>query len=145
MTKTAKILESIRKKHGGLLRPQDVVEYARPTDSPLHDQFEWDDSKAADEYRLWQARQLIRVTVTVLPNTVTPIRTYVSLTPDRSAGGGYRRIADVVKKPDLYEQALADALKDLERIQQKYKQLAELGPVFEAVKKVRKPKLNAAG
>jgi hypothetical protein len=44
----------------GKLSPIAVIEAAREPDSPLHGYFEWDDSKAAEQYRLDQARCLIR-------------------------------------------------------------------------------------
>ncbi|HUD75319.1 MAG TPA: hypothetical protein VMQ76_09630, partial [Terracidiphilus sp.] len=56
-------LRAIADKNGGLLLPEKVVEAARPVSSPLHSWFEWNDNKAAENYRIWQARQLIRVTV----------------------------------------------------------------------------------
>lgn len=61
-------LEAIRLSKDGVLRPEDVVREARREDHPLHGEFEWDDSKAAESYRIDQARTLIRsvrVTVTV--------------------------------------------------------------------------------
>jgi len=45
---------------GGVLYPADVVEAARNPNSAMHSQFEWDDSEAAEAYRLQQARALIR-------------------------------------------------------------------------------------
>lgn len=53
-------LEKIANKNAGDLRPEAVVEAARTKRSPLHEFFEWDDSAAAHEYRLTQARHLIR-------------------------------------------------------------------------------------
>lgn len=53
-------LEKIANKNAGDLRPEAVVEAARTKRSPLHEFFEWDDSTAAHEYRLDQARHLIR-------------------------------------------------------------------------------------
>ena len=41
------------------LHAEDVVAAARDPLSPLHSKFQWDDSKAAHRYRLWQARQII--------------------------------------------------------------------------------------
>jgi len=54
-------LERIRKEKGGYLRTADVVEEAEAKSNPLHDCFEWDDSSAGHQYRMQQARQLIRV------------------------------------------------------------------------------------
>ena len=44
----------------GAVRASEVVERARNVKNPLHDQFEWDDTKAGHSYRLIQARTLIR-------------------------------------------------------------------------------------
>lgn len=45
----------------GSITPDEVVEEARPVSSPMHRWFEWDDTRAAVEYRRGQAAQLIRV------------------------------------------------------------------------------------
>lgn len=39
--------------------PEQVVEHARPKDSPIHQDFDWDKSVAAKKWNLHQARQLI--------------------------------------------------------------------------------------
>jgi ribosomal protein L12E/L44/L45/RPP1/RPP2 len=44
----------------GHLEPAALVKDAREAGSPLHDDFEWDNTKAAEGYRLDQARSLIR-------------------------------------------------------------------------------------
>lgn len=54
-----KALADIAAKHRGILRPSDVVNAARDPEHVLHGIFEWDDSKAAREHRLWQAREII--------------------------------------------------------------------------------------
>lgn len=54
-------LEHIADAHGGVIRPSDIVREAAALASPLHGEFEWDDSKAAYGYRLTRARQLISV------------------------------------------------------------------------------------
>ena len=53
-------LKEIAKRDGGLLRPQAVVDAARPVSSPLHGAFCWNNTEAAQKYRLLQAQQLIR-------------------------------------------------------------------------------------
>lgn len=47
------------KKDVGEITPRAVVDDASSPKSPLHPCFEWDDDKAADAHRLWQARKLI--------------------------------------------------------------------------------------
>lgn len=62
MKRRTVIAEELRRLEldNGRLLAEDVVLAASSPDSPLHDQFEWDDSKAAAAHRLDQARELIR-------------------------------------------------------------------------------------
>jgi hypothetical protein len=45
-------LNQIAATHGGELREEDVVEFAKNPETALHDYFTWDDKKAAAKYRL---------------------------------------------------------------------------------------------
>lgn len=54
----ARLLELQRR---GRLTPSIVLKDARDKKSPLHSWFEWSDSKAAEAYRLQQARYLIKL------------------------------------------------------------------------------------
>jgi hypothetical protein len=57
-------IEKIIKKYGSC-KPEDVVEVARDENNPLHNVFDWDDTSAANKYRLHIARILIgSITVT---------------------------------------------------------------------------------
>jgi len=134
------VLKRIAKRAGGILQPEQVVEAARPEDSPLHSSFTWDDTEAAQNYRIWQARVLIRTTVKYIDvaGTQTPVRVFVSLTPDREQeSGGYRTTVSVLSDRELRAQMMADALDELRRFELKYSQLKELAEVFAASKKVR--------
>lgn len=53
-------LEKIRGRNAGLLTPNDVVADAKSETSPLHSFFTWDDTEASHQFRLDQARSLIR-------------------------------------------------------------------------------------
>lgn len=56
----------------GRLTPEIVVDSARHEESPLHDEFDWDDGVAAHQWRIEQARRLIRsVKVSVVTETTT--------------------------------------------------------------------------
>ena len=136
-----KELEAIRKKRRGILKAEDVVEAATDPDSPLHDQFTWDDTKAAKEYRLWQARELIRVVVQVLPNTEKSTRVFVSLMDDRqSDGGGYRTMIDVLRTPIHRAKLLEQAKAEADAYRQKYQLLEELAEIFAAMDRTFKKK-----
>lgn len=128
----ADVLKRIADDNDGVLMPEDVVEAARPPHHPLHDKFEWDDGEAAHQYRLEQARRLIRVTVTMLPAMKghRVVRSFTSLTPDREKGGGYRETVVVLSNPDMRKQMLADAMDELRAFRRKYAVLTELAGVF---------------
>ena len=129
-------LERIQAKHNGFLRPQDVVDAARSSKSPLHEYFEWNDSEAAQRYRLAQARALIRVAVVVEPTTAESVRAFVSLSSDRNAAGGYRALAQVLSDEVMKETLLADALRDLTAFQRKYdalKAVTRLNRLFASI------------
>ncbi len=133
-------LEKIRVKHGGILYPDEVVKAARKQSSPLHSCFTWNNDKAAGEYRLWQARELIQVHCTILEGSDKPVRAYVSLRQDRyKKGGGYRGLKDVLSAKETRALLLAEALADANRWREKYEYLKELSGVFAALDKV-KPK-----
>lgn len=59
----------------GTLTAETVLDDARDPQSPLHAHFEWDDSKAAEAFRLDQARKLIRSVRLVITNNETQVRT----------------------------------------------------------------------
>lgn len=129
----------IAAKYGGIVKPEIVVQEAADEDSPLHDCFCWDDTEAAHKYRVWQARQLLRVTVTIIPQSSEPQRVFVSLTNDRhNDDGGYRVLATVLSDEDRRKQLLEDALKELQVFEEKYKGLKELAQVFAAVHKLER-------
>ncbi len=140
-TKVISELKRIAQKNHGLLQPETVVDEARPTTSPLHPQFEWDDSTAAQQHRLWQARQLISVCVETVEGMKDQVPVFVSLTPDRlRKGGGYRLTMDVLSSKEAKEQMLSDAHAELECFQRKYQRLRELAMVFKAIRSIRKKK-----
>lgn len=141
-------LETIRQQNGGILKADAVVEFARDPETALHSRFCWDDTEAAHQYRLEQARKIIRVTVTILPKANKEYRAFVSLMEDRKeTGGGYRATVDVLSDADKRARLIAQALAELNRIREQYQHLTELAPVFDAIevatvkmKKAKHPK-----
>jgi hypothetical protein len=130
------VLIEIARRHSGILKPEVVVSVAREPSSVLHSYFEWNNSKAADAYRLEQARQLIRVNVTVIGENPDTRNIYVSLSTDRISGGGYRVLADVLKDDDLRRVLLSDSVREMEHFIKKYNNLKELSRVIDTMKNV---------
>jgi len=138
--KTAVILRKLAHANGGLLTPEAVVEFARPKTSPLHKRFMWDDSEAAHQYRLWQARQMISVTIRYvdIKGKKTPTRVFVSLSPDRDKRhGGYREMVEVLSDASMRRQMLQDASNEMSLFEMKYQSLDELSDIFKASKQFR--------
>ena len=135
-------LKKLCKKHGGILKPETVVNAARSVASPLHKYFTWLDIDAAEQYRIWEARQLLRVTVIFLPNEngeYVRVRAFQSLTPDRDEeGGGYRTTVSVLSNDQQRKQMIDDALAEMQCFQQKYNGIIELCEVFDAMSKAER-------
>lgn len=118
-------LERIDREFGDI-RPSTVIAEAKPKKSPLHPVFQWDDSKAAEQYRLWQARSMVRSICIKVSDDTEPMQAFYHVTiEDEGAEGAYRSAAVVVSDPDLFGSALAGlrsklamssrAVEDLER------------------------------
>lgn len=130
----AELMTIQRSSKDGLLHAAKVVAWAKThRASALHRQFEWNNSKAATEFRLWQARRLIQLNIVTEDGTPQ----MVSLSFDRPRGGGYREVGDVVSDKKLSEIMLADALSELQRIRAKYQHVRELTNVWTEVERVR--------
>lgn len=133
-------LERIRLAHRGRLKPEDVLKSATPKSSPIHAYFNWDDTKAAHKHRLEQARELIRVSVRVLPNSEggeTKVSRYYSLRADRAEKTGYREIGEIMSNAKLRATMLKESLEDLRAWETRHRRLEELEPIRQAAKTVR--------
>lgn len=119
----------------GLVYPREAVEWARRhKKSALHAQLLWDDTQAAEEYRVWQVRSLIAIHIVDAEGD----RRLVSLSIDRVKDGGYRAIEDLAENVDFRQVMLNDALEELDRLQRKYSRLKELDRVWEAAEMARR-------
>lgn len=117
-------LSAIATANGGRLTPVAVVDSARDPSHPLHVHFEWDDAKAAESFRLEQAREIIRV-VRVEDDEREPPRAFLSVSEGR-AGTSYRTLGDVMDSAELQNIVLAQAERDLVAFQRRYAQLVDV-------------------
>lgn len=130
-------MEKLRKKHDGITAGI-VVEDARPKDSLLHGAFEWRDRIAAEEYRLEQARRLIRSVVVQATNNASPEQTLSSrvrafVVVNRDGEDSYTSISVALNDPALRQQVLARAKGELEAWRTRYKDLTEFAEIFSVV------------
>lgn len=118
----------------GMWHADRIVEWAQDNPkSALHSQFDWNDAHAANEFRLEQARRLIRIHVV----TEAGEPKLVSLSYDRPRGGGYRSVEEVARSSDLSQILLRDALGDLRRVRERYKRMKQLTDVWAAIDKAQ--------
>jgi hypothetical protein len=127
-------LDLLRKQCKGELTPADVVQDAKHNNSPLHSYFEWSDGAAAEQYRLQQARGLIRAVVAVYQNDgqskQVTTRAYVHV-PERGASH-YRSMPDAMAVKSTREAVLRQAWTELQQWRRRYKDLQEFAELFAA-------------
>lgn len=148
-------IEQLRVK--GRLTPSAIVEDARSPKSPLHRCFQWDDSKAAEKWRLQQARLIVShlVIKVKIGRRVKPAttRAFVSIQrPEplpkkgaqstakapREQNREYVTVRAALKDETMRTQVLRAALREIESWRTKYRDLKELTRVFAAMDEVER-------
>jgi hypothetical protein len=120
----------------GLVKPENVLKRAESATSPLHGFFTWDDEKAAEEWRIMQARYLIRsFKVEIEPLVIVPA--FVSLGTDRTNGGGYRWTGEVLPQVDLKKNLMLTVLSDMENLLRKLEDMPEMKPLMQMIVSLR--------
>jgi anion-transporting ArsA/GET3 family ATPase len=105
---------------------QQILDYARNPNSELHKCFEWDDTVAAEKYRLQQARNVVCHLVHVDEKKEEPqkIRLIQKVTE------GYMPVQMIVRNPLEYEKLLERARAELRAFKQRYHTLVELEEIL---------------
>lgn len=105
-------LQHIHDAHGKLT-PRIVLEEARDPESPLHGRFEWDDTVAAEKYRLEQAHELITMVRVVYRDAKDKPQSVRAFHAVPSTAGGFEYVsADEVARDAV---VTAIVLRDMER------------------------------
>lgn len=125
------VLDSLADRNGHV-EPRAVLDASRDANAPLHDVFDWDDSVAAENWRLYQARQLIINIVTVETNDQEEreqTRTFVSA-PQKNA---YVTLQAALNDDEMRVHLLEQARRDAKIFLSKYRNLQELAKVTETM------------
>lgn len=106
-----------------------ILEKARDAGTELHKCFDWDDTSAAEKYRLYQARQVVHhlVVKTVSDEHEKPS---VRLFHKAENTSGYKPITVVVRDQTEYEKLLERAMAELRAFKEKYHSLSELEEIL---------------
>lgn len=110
----AEVLTRILERDG-CVRVSVLLEESRDPSSPLHNEFEWDDSKAAEEYRKNQARRIIRVTrLSGEQERLVHVPVIANIDRERQGREGYYKTpTQVASNLDEFERAYNSARRQL--------------------------------
>lgn len=132
-------LDEIYQKHG-MVNQGLLVDYARPTSSPLHDYFEWNDKIAGEKYRETQALQMIMASkFVVLLNVSAATPPLVAEGPSvrkllpALKGEGFKMRYEVLEQKDTRAAFVALKRKQLETWCRETSDINELRDLREAI------------
>jgi hypothetical protein len=110
---------------------EELLDSAKPKDSPIHHLFEWDDKVAANEHRLHTARVLIRSIVVRVEGNELPA--FCNITISDEGPRRYMATTEAVKIPSIWDQVLRRALKEAADWSLRYEKLHQLNPIREQI------------
>lgn len=113
--------------------PQNVLDLARNENSELHKCFEWDDSKAAESYRLQQARNVIQHLVIKFDEPTPEKSVAIRVYQISSVKNTYQPREFFIKHVDEYQKLLERAKAELQAFKNRYESIAELEDVINAI------------
>ena len=117
----------------GEFTPMEVLEKAKDETTELHKCFEWNDSIAAEKYRLEQAKNIIRMLVYEKETKEQAVVRYYAKTETKHV---YKPTKQFLVQEDEYQGLLRRALAELESFKNKYHTLTELEGIFEAMEMI---------
>ena len=108
----------------------------------MHDCYEWDDSKAAEKWRLQQSRQIMSCLTVVYEQvdsdqeTVKSIEVRAFQNTSEEREGRFLHVQDVMETPEYREIVLRKAFGELAAFRRKYSDLSELSKIISAIDSV---------
>lgn len=127
-----KMCEEIESKVG--LTARSLLDANREEGTLLHDEFEWDNEIAAEEYRLQQARHIINcLCIKTESKKEQPVRAFFKISDAES----YENINVIISSEDKYGRLLETAMRELIAFETKYNSLTELSPVFKGIDNIK--------
>lgn len=127
-------VDSLKALYGKELTAEIVVEDARDPASPIHSFFEWDDTVAAEQYRLHQARGLIRAVVGRYAGPEGQekrIRAFVHVPAPPNPH--YRPVEQAMSEAETRDLVLQRAWRELQEWRQRYADLKEFSELIQAI------------
>lgn len=99
------------------LTPDKIVNSAKSKSSPLHKHFEWDDTEAAKEFRLHQARDMVShiVEIVIIDGEEIDQRSFFSVKNEKGTNE-YVTIDVAIRTENYKEQLLTQMIKIMENL-----------------------------
>ena len=99
----------------GAITPENIVDAARPKSAILHPAFEWDDNRAAEQYRLQQARNVINnVEVKIISDSEERTLSVYEIVTVKDDGRQYKHIETfTINDIEQIKNATIESLKQL--------------------------------
>lgn len=121
----------------------DILNMARNSETETHKLIEWNDTVAAEKYRLKQVTNILHDLHIVKiglneekkeERLKVPVRMFYHLNGE----SGYRSSPAIFQDESLHHKLLMTAMSELHAFSKKYATLSELKPVFEAIQNLDK-------
>jgi len=126
-------LERLRVEKG-LLTPEVVVDAATDATSPLHAAFEWDDTAAAHQYRISQARRLI-TSIRIVNSPASPsVVAYVSVKTSENPRS-YIPTVEALSNEDIRARLMDELDQFIRTLKSRYSGFEEAMRVIDIMKK----------
>ena len=127
-----KVCEELE-SNGGLTAKR-LVEASKPKSAPLHNEFEWNNTKAAELYREQQGRNIIN-SIEIVVEEKPAVRAFFNINVNESRS--YEHIDTIVQDEDKTQALLDMALAELEAFRNKYDSIREyIGVVMDDIDNV---------
>lgn len=136
-----RVLEGIEKKRG-CVTAQDFLDYSRSETAETHSMFEWDDTVAAEKYRLGQSSKIInQIEVKVVrepdDGKELTISAFVNVSPKAPAANAtWVNIEKAHGDKDLWHRVMANAMGELKAFKRKYSRYKEFSGVIAEIDKI---------
>lgn len=130
------VLEELTNSEQGLT-PATLVDASRDINAPLHKEFEWDDTVAAEKYRWTQAQTIIRNVVIISATDEEERETWTRAFVSTPGGqGNYATIKAAMNNEVWKEHLLQQAKDDMRAFVGKYRTLNKLATVVGEMSKL---------
>lgn len=147
------VLEGIEAR-GEEITSESFLEESRPEDAPTHKIFCWDDTLAAEKWRLHESKNILNhldveyvmvtqedsvtevdvIETSEIPNVPIKSIAYVNVNPKKFGQKAlFVPVERAMKDKEMRSQVLANALSELKSFRKKYSTLTELANVLQAI------------